>query len=284
MGHQNRGADTVAADRVFGIRGESIVNFWWDERLMNEQNSQAPTILAIGDSWFWYPFYGGSLIDKLGEVVRSKGNTIYAKGMNGAEAFDYVDGKYAKQVEEALRKYGSSLQAVFISGGGNDFAGFADLRPLLKSDCSAESIASGCFVNSPGLDTFLSSIDHFYRRLVGTIHASTPPSCKIILHTYDYAIPDGRSLSGKSWLKAALDDANVPRNLQDDCVRLLIDRFADVLSSICRSDPSSFMLVDSRGTLDGSGWANELHPTPDGFRKLAYQSWRPVLRDAGLAH
>lgn len=258
-------------------------NYWWDERLMNEQEPQAPTILAIGDSWFWYPFYGGSLVDKLGGVVLSKGNTIYAKGMNGAEAYDYTDGKYAKQIKEALRKYGSGLRAVFISGGGNDFAGFADLRPLLKNDCSTESIESGCFVNSPGLDTFLDSIDDSYRRLVGLIHASTGPECRIIMHTYDYAVPDGRSLSGKSWLKAALDDAQVPQHLQEPCVRMLIDRFADVLSSICRSDPAHFMLVDSRGTLDRNEWANELHPTPAGFDKLARQSWGPVLRHAGLA-
>lgn len=92
-----------------------------------------------------YPLPGGSLINYIGPVVEKKSHVILAKGMNGAEAFDYVDGKYAKSVREALRLYGAGLSAAFISGGGNDFAGFNDLRPLLKDDCSAESTAKGCF-------------------------------------------------------------------------------------------------------------------------------------------
>ena len=120
------------------------MNYYWDENLM-KNDGKLPSILAIGDSWFWYPLPGGSLINYIGPVVEKKSHVILAKGMNGAEAFDYVDGKYARSVREALRLYGAGLSAAFISGGGNDFAGFNDLRPLLKDDCSAESTAKGCF-------------------------------------------------------------------------------------------------------------------------------------------
>ena len=41
-------------------------------------------------------------------------------------------------------------QAVFISGGGNDFAGYNDLRPLLKDDCSKFKTAAACY--RPGDD------------------------------------------------------------------------------------------------------------------------------------
>lgn len=259
------------------------INYFWDERIMNEQEPSAPTILAIGDSWFWYPFYGGSLINYLGEAVRSKPNFIFAKGMNGAEAYDYVDGKYAAQVREALRGYGHRLRAVFISGGGNDFAGFADLRPLLKNDCSKEVTAVGCFAAFPGLDAFFGRIDEHYRRLVGLIHAHTPPDCVIVMHTYDYAIPTGAGVGGNSWLKPALEHAKVPAHLQRGCVQELIDRFAAVLQSICASDPVHFHLVDSRGTLVEAEWANELHPTDEGFQKLVEVRWLPVLRQLKLA-
>lgn len=259
------------------------VNYFWDERLMIETDSRAPSILAIGDSWFWYPFYGGSLINYLGEAVRSKGHFIFAKGMNGAEAYDYIDGKYARQVREALRGWRNKLQAVFISGGGNDFAGFADLRPLLKDDCSKEEEPDGCFAAKPGLDDFFAEVDDHYRRLVGLIHASTRSDCIVVMHTYDYAIPSGEGVFGDSWLKPALDDAQVRPDLQQRCVNLLIDRFAEVLESICESDPVHFKLVDSRGTLAPADWSNELHPTHEGFEKLVVQKWRPVLRKAGLA-
>jgi hypothetical protein len=39
--------------------------------------------------------------------------------------------------------------------------------------------------------------------------------------------------------------------------------------------------VDQRGTLDRDEWANELHPTPGGFRKVA-KCWIPELEAAGL--
>jgi len=42
------------------------------------------------------------------------------------------------------------------------------------------------------------------------------------------------------------------------------------------------VFVDTRETLMPADWANELHPTPAGFKKLA-QKWAPKLKSAGLA-
>jgi hypothetical protein len=105
----------------------------------------------------------------------------------------------------------------------------------------------------------------------------------VVMHAYDYAIPDGRGVIGESWLKPALDDAKVAARLQQECVNVLIDRFHDVLSAICETDPDHFKLVDSRGTLGPEDWANELHPTKQGFQKLVTRKWMPVLQNIGLA-
>jgi len=260
-------------------------NYFWDEREMRESANPSPTILAIGDSWFWYPFPGGSLVNQLGDLTASRGQVIFANGMNGAEAFDYVDGKYASAVRNALRLYGSGLEAVFISGGGNDFAGFNDLRPLLKQDCSAETTADGCFAGgASGLQVFLDNMDTYYRKLIGVIYTYTQPGCKVVMHTYDYAIPDGKGVFGDTaWLKPALVDARVDVGLQQKCIAFLLDSFYAVLKDICSTDPQNLFVVDSRGTLKPQDWANELHPTPAGFAKIASQRWRPVLRQLGLA-
>ncbi|RYG06636.1 MAG: SGNH/GDSL hydrolase family protein [Burkholderiales bacterium] len=256
-------------------------NFYWDEHAM-QRDGESPTILAIGDSWFWYPLLGGSLVNTLGRVVQSVPHTIFAKGMNGAEAFDYVDGKYAESVEVALHRYGAKLEAVFISGGGNDFAGFNDLRPLLGDNCSAQVKAEGCF--GAGLDRFLKNMDKYYRKLIGVIYTHTKLPCKIVMHTYAYAIPDGRGLLGSSkWLKPALEDAQVPAHLHQACVKYLLDRFHEMLTAICANDPEHLLLVDSRNALAPEDWANELHPTGQGFEKLAELYWRPVLEKAKLA-
>src|SRR4051812_21659925 len=111
-------------------------NIYWHEPLMR-QDGVVPSILAIGDSWFWYPLPGGSLANSLAKIVAPAQHTILTFGNNGAEAFDYVDGVYAPLIQNALARYGTGLSAVFVSGGGNDFAGMSDLRPILGLDCSA---------------------------------------------------------------------------------------------------------------------------------------------------
>lgn len=262
------------------------LNYFWDEHQMRRSATPSPTILAIGDSWFWYPFFGGSLINHLGEIVRRKGHVILAKGMNGAEAADYVEGgKYGRSVAQALRLYGTGLDAVFISGGGNDFAGMAQLRPLLKADCSGQTEARGCFSDgSEGLQAFLDRVDDAYRRLIGEIYTRTLPGCKIVMHCYAYPAPNGKGVHGdQGWLLPALKDAGVPQALHQACLEHLLDSFCQVLDGIRRMDPEHLLLVDSRRALTALDWANELHPTAAGFKKIALKHWKPVLQDAGLA-
>ncbi|MFV0663905.1 SGNH/GDSL hydrolase family protein [Denitromonas sp.] len=262
-------------------------NVYWDWRAM-QRDGLYPSILAIGDSWFWYPFPGGSLITRLGRLVARKQHTVLVLGNNGAEAFDYVEGKYRKAVREALRLHGSALSAVFISGGGNDFAGFNDLRPLLNDDCAQATTAAACFrtgASSGTLDWLMDKMMASYRTLIGQIMASTPPGTHILLHNYDYARPSGRGVFGKksAWLKPALDNARVPAALQQACINYLIDRFSAELQAMVAIDPARIWRVDSVGTLADKHWANELHPKSSGFRKIATTCWRPVLRRLGLA-
>lgn len=261
-----------------------MTNYYWNENQM-KIDGVYPSILLIGDSWFWYPFVGGSLTNNLGPIVDAKGHILLAKGMNGAEAFDYVDGKYAKIVLEALRLYGADLSAVFLSGGGNDFAGFNDLRPLLQENCAAQTTAAGCFKGgSDGLQGFLDQMDLYYRKLIGVVYTRTPPECRIVMHAYDYAIPSNKGVfGGKAWLEPALVDAQVPPVLHQACVNLLIDGFYAMLVEITKLDPQHLFVVDSRGTLKPGDWANELHPSAAGFKKIADTRWKPVLQTIGLA-
>ncbi len=259
-------------------------NYYWDKDQMDLAGA-TPTMMAIGDSWFWYLFKGGNLVNNIGDLVASKGHIVYARGMNGAEAYHYVDGKYASMVNTALKHYGSHLAAVFISGGGNDFAGFKDMRPLLKQSCKGETLEADCFrMGKDGLDDFMKNIDTYYRKLIDVVRSHTKPGCKIIMHTYAYAIPDGKGLfKGKAWLKPALDDAGVAPHLQAKCVVYLLDRFYEVLDNIRKTDPEHLDIVDSRKALEPADWANELHPSGAGFKKIAVNTWHPVLKKHDLA-
>lgn len=247
-----------------------------------------PSILAIGDSWFWYPFPGGSLVNQLGDLVDSKEHIILALGYNGAEAIDYTQGKYSKTIRTTLKLHGKSLSAVFISGGGNDFAGVNDLRPMLKDDCSGAKTAAECFKGGNAIHTLnwvMSKLAEAYQALIGQVIAAALPATRIVIHTYDYGLPTGKGVFGKesSWLKKSLEQANVPENLRADCVRHVIDKLAAELKKLTKIDPQRILLVDSRGCLSPSHWANELHPTQAGFKRIAKTRWLDVLQKAGLA-
>ena len=252
-------------------------------------DAHSASILAIGDSWFWYPFPGGSLINRLGPLVAPKEHFILAIGNTGAEAYDYVHGKFKNAVTTALNFHGDGLSAVFISGGGNDFAGLNDLLPLLKLDCSNAHSAEDCFKsgNAEGtLTNLMGRVAEAYTLLIGQIMVKGPTGIKIFVHNYDYAVPSGKGVFGgeSDWLKRPLDDALVPAGLQRECVKLIINRFSDVLTTLRDQGNGQVVFVDSRNTLADADWANEIHPKPEGFEKIANLKWAPVLKSCGLAN
>ena len=260
-------------------------NLYWFEPQM-VLDGVVPSILGIGDSWFWYPLPGGSLANSLARLVAANQHTMLVFGNNGAEAFDYVDGVYAAGVDRALVRYGTGLSAVFVSGGGNDFAGFNDLRPILGLDCSACVTEDACFNHgaAPGtIEELFDRVKRYYIELIDEIAARIPAAARIFVHNYDYALPTGKAVIGKSgWLKPALVAAQVPASLRAACVRYIIDQFSLRLADLQTSYAGRVVFVDSRGTLGPNDWANELHPTAGGFGKIARQQWKPALTGAGV--
>lgn len=262
-------------------------NVYWDARELAD-DSRSASILAIGDSWFWYPFPGGSLLNALGPLVKARQHTILAFGNNGAEAFDYVNGVYRDSINTGLAFHGSGLSAVFISGGGNDFAGFNDLRPMLKLDCSSITTARGCFTPGNAVGTLSWVMDRTetsLETLINRVIAAAPAAIRIFVHNYDYAVPSGKGVfgSGGAWLKPALVDAGVRAILHRKCIRHLMRQFTQRLENLETKYSGQVFLIDSRGTLADGDWANELHPRPAGFRKIAQTCWQPVLAAHGLA-
>ncbi len=45
--------------------------------------------------------------------------------------------------------------------------------------------------------------------------------------------------------------------------------FPAMLQSLAADPANNFTMVDTQGRLVASDWANELHPFPEGFKKLA---------------
>ena len=62
------------------------MNLYWHEPLMLVDGA-VPSILAIGDSWFWYPLPGGSLASSIARVLQV---TIYVTDLADKPDFNRV--------------------------------------------------------------------------------------------------------------------------------------------------------------------------------------------------
>jgi hypothetical protein len=104
----------------------------------------------------------------------------------------------------------------------------------------------------------------------------------ILLHGYDYPVPDGRGFLGGwallpgPWLQPGLfRKGHAKLDANKAILRTLIDRFNAMLKGVSATAGFGHVkYVDLRGTLSQSAsykddWANELHPTKSGFRAVA---------------
>lgn len=263
-------------------------HLYWNEYYRLLDSGENVDVLALGDSWFHYPF--NNLLTPLHEVLGRP--TIYAIGESGARADELCTGSWRANFEKLLAQF-PSIRLVLISAGGNDFAGVGDLDDrILAPDCSGATTLAACYrAGQPG-GTF-DAVENAYRTLIGTV-AAWRPGATILVHNYDYAIPDGRALPGmRGWLKLPMDNDRVPTagapldGLRREIVRDLIDqqtlRLSELEDGLNAPDAPPLELVWSAGTLDDGAWANELHPKPAGFSRLVAECWSgPARRALGL--
>ncbi|MCA8832374.1 SGNH/GDSL hydrolase family protein [Hymenobacter pini] len=238
----------------------------------------AGVLIAEGDSWFDYP-----LTDVLTQLEDAHGYDVESVAHKGdrVESMAYDDGQLAdftRRLDKLLRR-GVVPRAILLSGGGNDVAG-AEFHMLLDHADSA----------APGLnDDVVKGILHqrVYLAYLRILQAVTDV-CRqrigrvvpVLVHGYDYPVPDGRGYLGGWWLLPgpwlapgfqAKGYANLAQRKQ--LAQELIDRFNDMLQTVAARF-AHVHYVDLRQTLSTGAdyedwWANELHPTKAGFAKVA---------------
>jgi hypothetical protein len=255
-----------------------------------------PSILAVGDSWFWYPLPTGyNLLQQLsGRVLKPDFANILSLGYVGARLEDYVEGRFATEFQNELQPVNAQYySAVFISGAGNDAV---DFSLALKNSCAGIGSPGQCF-DEASFDGLMRKLSGWMGRMIHDIRwawrgQSAERQPHVFIHCYDYAPPNGKAaqiagiaLPFGPWLKPAMDQAGVrdDPDFRRDLVKLLIDRIHDTFAPY--DDAMRLVhLVDSRGCLDiDSDWDNELHPNSRGFEKLAAGPWRATLAKYGFA-
>ncbi|MGH8766441.1 MAG: SGNH/GDSL hydrolase family protein [Burkholderiales bacterium] len=250
---------------------------YWDEGLMKGMGD-FPEIVAIGDSWFWYPL--NNLLIPIWNLWGGN-KDIFALGVVGAEAEELAEGWYLKNFRRILKGY-PGIQAVLISAGGNDFAGQDDMSAIFSSPaaCAGATTGAECFDPAKLDKLMFGTVLRSYRTLLDEVESNAGQAL-VFLHNYDYALPTGIGFLGfGKWLKYPMDQIGIPVSVQSLAVNYLLDTFNNVLAQVQGEYADRTFLVDSSGVLSPGDWANELHPTMSGFNKIVEKAWqRPLLEN-----
>jgi hypothetical protein len=277
-------AGTALADRVLARRRSALA--------AAARRPSRGLLIAEGDSWFDYPFYDVlGLLERDGyevESVAHRGDTLEDM------AHDPGQVERLARAFERVKARGQKPRAILLSGGGNDIAGdeFAMLVNHANSGLPVLNTTVADGVIQERLRTAMASLVGVVTRLSES-HFQERPT--VVLHGYDYPVPDGRGWLGGAWIlpgpwlepgfrrkghaaERALD-RNAVLEANARVVRDLIDRYNVMLSGLVEDLASAGLPhvrhVDLRGTLSAAlpsgykaDWGNELHPTKPGFAKV----------------
>lgn len=246
--------------------------------------------LAQGDSWFNYTC-GSAIIHWL--QMRFKTENAYFDNIaaSGRTLRQMLSNEF-KQELAAGPPNGTQWNGILLSGGGNDICGdhrFRDwLKPYDVGGHPAEWYITDTF------DGELNILEQIYENAIALV-GKMAPGVTLFAHDYDFAIPDGRCVTGRSprvradlricfagpWMWPAFEERGYHRQggsglqLSKDIVTVILKRFADRLARLAQKYPNQFVLVGTQGTLqppqDVNRWVNELHPYDDSFKLLAQQ-------------
>lgn len=230
-------------------------------------------MLANGDSWFDYPLNGNGISLSDTDVIaqlESMGNvnpTIQNVAHFGDATTEELSWPKQQRMIDSLQDPANWLNgkpdAILFSGGGNDIAG--------NQFCIFLDYANS---GGPGLDAnrfqgVLDMVQASYQDLF-LFRDRNAPNVPIFGHCYDFPIPNGaHPACAGPWLQPSLTFAgwNVAQGTQ--ILHDALAAFKAMLLGLAANAANNFILVDTQGTLSASDWANELHPLPEGFKKIA---------------
>ena len=233
-------------------------------------------LIAEGDSWFDYPWTDilRILEDEHGydvESVAHRGDRVEHMAYSGGQLEEF-----SRRLEKLLR-LNRTPKAILLSGGGNDLAGTEFGMFLNHADSPIaglnEQVVAGVIDQRMRVAyiTILMAITQICQQWAGR-------SLPILIHGYDYAVPDGRGFLGGlgflpgPWLEPGFREKGFnDLEKRKAIIKQLIDRFNTMLAGVAGLPQFAHVTyVNVRKTLSSGSnykqsWDNELHPTPKGF-------------------
>jgi hypothetical protein len=232
-------------------------------------------LLAVGDSWFDYPLDGNDISFENTDIIaqlQAMGTinpAILNLSHHGDATTDEMSLPKQQRMIDALQDPANWLDAgkpdaILFSGGGNDVAGDQFCIFLDFAAPGANGLDAARFNKAIGM-VEASYLDLFLFR------DRYAPGVPIFAHTYDFPIPNGvHPICAGPWLKPSLDYTGWTDLTQGaSIVRQALLDFKALLLRLTANPANNFILIDTQGSLAAADWANELHPFPGGFKKLA---------------
>jgi hypothetical protein len=163
------------------------------------------------------------------------------------------------------------FDAILFSGGGNDLVG--DAFRLWLNDGTPNSDPANA-LNRETLDDIVGVVRGSYKDLIATRNLVSP-AIPIFVHGYDFALPTDIGVCGIGpWLYPSLHSRGWMGSIADltvgaEIVKLMLLKFRELLLDLSKDKMDNVIFVETQGTLSAREWANELHPNPAGFTKIA---------------
>jgi hypothetical protein len=254
--------------------------------------------LAQGDSWFDYTC-GFSIIHWLEGLFGPERAYFQNIAVSGRLLRDMLSDDFKAKLKAGPGN-GGAWNAILFAGGGNDICGDSRFQDWLKpydGGTDPEGYITAAF------DQEVLVLQGIYEEAIALV-AKAAKGVPLLAHGYDFAIPDGRCVTGLSphldsdfhfcfagpWMYPAFQMRGFHKSggklpqLTKDIVTAILRRLAAMLAGLEQKYPNQFVLVRTQNTLqptqDPKLWANELHPYNDSFKLLAqpfYDKLRSLL-------
>ena len=231
-------------------------------------------MLAHGDSWFDYPLDGNSVslphtdiivqLESMGTINPCILNLSQWGDATTAEMSWPKQQKLISALQDPLNWLGNGKpDAILFSGGGNDVAGDQFCIFLDYAALGASGLDNTRFQKALGM------VEASYRDLF-SFRDRFAQDVPIFGHCYDFPIPNGaHPVCAGPWLKPSLDFCGYDLAQGITIVRQALMEFNSLLTSLAGDRTNNFIVAPSQGVLVETDWANELHPYPQGFKKVA---------------